>query len=426
MTVNPARFDPQMLRDLAGAKVFARGQDYWRSGRVTLKRHGESDVSANVAGTETYQTELQRDGDDIDGQCTCPAFSDFGFCKHMVATGLAANANDGDISASDPDKRSHIREHLRQRGVDALADMILDLAERDSDLLRRLELVSISHETDDVVVEATLRRELDKATGTPHYIEYRQARAWAAGVEAVLEAIAGLVPAGKAGIAVKLILRAFERIEEALHAIDDSNGHCSGLLNLARDIHFAATTQARPEPLALARFLFAREVDDDYGIFTNAAAQYAEALGEDGLAEYRRLALAAWSELPQLSASRNASSFSYEHSRLADILDYFAERDGDLEARIALRSKDLSSAWKYHQLAEFCLAKGLADRALRYAEEGLWLFEDKPDHRLVLFAADLLEKQSRKQDCARILWAAFEKAPETRFYDKLRRLEGGG
>ena len=52
------------------------------------------------------------------------------------------------------------------------------------------------------------------------------------------------------------------------------------------------------------------------------------------------------------------------------ILDFFAERDGDVEARIALRMRDLSSPWDYLQLAEFCLSQGRQDEALRRAEEG--------------------------------------------------------
>ena len=46
---------------------------------------------AQVAGTEDYRTELTGRGEDFDGECSCPAFEDWGFCKHMVATALAAN-----------------------------------------------------------------------------------------------------------------------------------------------------------------------------------------------------------------------------------------------------------------------------------------------------------------------------------------------
>ena len=110
---------------------------------------------------------------------------------------------------------------------------------------------------------------------------------------------------------------------------------------------------------------------------------------------------------------------------LSGILDRFAERDGDVEARIALRAKDLSSPWKYFELAEFCLKHKGANEALRWAEEGLWTFEDGPsDARLVLFAADLLMKGDRRGEAEAVLKRAFERSPDLNVY--LRWREAGG
>ena len=49
---------------------------------------------AQVAGTEDYRVNLIGKGETIKGECTCPAFDDYGFCKHMVATALSANEID--------------------------------------------------------------------------------------------------------------------------------------------------------------------------------------------------------------------------------------------------------------------------------------------------------------------------------------------
>ena len=99
----------------------------------------------------------------------------------------------------------------------------------------------------------------------------------------------------------------------------------------------------------------------------------------------------------------------------------FLERDGDVVARIALRAKDLSSPWSYLQLAEFCAEQGREDEALRWAEEGIWIFEDgRPDERLVLFAAGLLSKAGRKADAEAHVRRVFEKAPSLHLYIRLR------
>jgi tetratricopeptide (TPR) repeat protein len=151
--------------------------------------------------------------------------------------------------------------------------------------------------------------------------------------------------------------------------------------------------------------------------------RYDETLGEAGLAEYRRLALEAWEKLPP--PARKPEKNEKDPSVLVDILDFFAERDGDVETRIALRSRNLSTSSDYLTLAKFCLAEGRKQEALRHAEEGLWMFEDgRPDERLVLFVGDLLARAGRKEDAVTRLWNAFEKAPSLDLYRQIKKLGG--
>jgi hypothetical protein len=120
-------------------------------------------------------------------------------------------------------------------------------------------------------------------------------------------------------------------------------------------------------------------------------------MSEEGLAEFRRLAREAWDKLPaRIGPRRGVDEYGFDDFGLMTILDFFAERDGDVDTRIALRAKNLSSPWAYLQLAEFCQAQGQEEEeALRRVEEGLWLVEDdRPDERLVSFA----EKEDRKTD----------------------------
>ena len=91
MTVrNLPRFDIAALKRVAGA-AFARGEAYHCDGRVELLAVEPGRVLAEVSGSEDYRVGLVRKGETFGGECTCPAFEDFGFCKHMVATALAAN-----------------------------------------------------------------------------------------------------------------------------------------------------------------------------------------------------------------------------------------------------------------------------------------------------------------------------------------------
>src|SRR5260370_7026829 len=128
-----ARFDVTALRNLAGGKVVERGEDYHADGQVEILSLEPERVLAQVTGSDDYRTVLAGRGKKIGGECSCPAFTDRGFCKHMVATALAANqaldfaaaGNGAAVDGAGP--LGPIRAHLKTRGVDALADIILNL-----------------------------------------------------------------------------------------------------------------------------------------------------------------------------------------------------------------------------------------------------------------------------------------------------------
>lgn len=421
-----SRFDVDALRERAGEKTFGRGEAYHRDERVEILVLEPQRVLAQVAGEEDYRTTLTGRGKAFGGACDCLAFAESGFCKHMVAVALAANAaaEDG-REAEGVAAFARMRRYLKAKGVDALVEMVLELAEEDRDLLRRLELASVSAETDAGALEARLRKAIDEATRIRGYVDYRAAADWAKGVATVLNALAELAAGAQAACALRLAERAIERIEAASEDIDDSDGHCGELLDLAREIHLAAAGAAKPDPVTFARDLFAREMADDFGAFSGAAKVYADVLGGPGLDEYRRLAEEAWAKLPARQGGRGASDGSGDYGALRNILDGFAERDGDVAARIALRVKDLSSIWAYWELAQFCLSQGREDEALRWAEDGLFLFADeRQDERLTFLAVELLSKAGRKGEAEALLWRAFDKAPNFELYVRLSKLGG--
>lgn len=420
------RFDVDALLALTGAKVFARGQAYFAEGAVRLLAVEKDRVLAQVAGSEDYRTRLSGAGKRIGGDCSCPAFDDWGHCKHMVAVALAVNAQAGDPDAEGEGTLSRIRAHLKAKSVDALVDLVIELAERDPALLRKLDTQAMTLAGDDKTLADRLRKAIDRTTRPGAYVAYDEAEDWAATIGVSLDAIAGLVPAGRAGLALELALHAIGRLSAAVGSIDDSDGHVGLLLDRARDIHLAAAEVVRPEPLALARALFAREMDSNDEAFAGSASVYAKVLGKAGLAEYRRLATEAWDKLPLRSRRAPADHAAFgTRLTLMGILDFFAQRDGDVDRRIALRAHDLSSPWAYLQLAEFCLSQKRPDEALRRAEEGLWQFEDeRTDERLLLFTVDLLTKAGREMDGMAHLWRAFEKRPELDLYARLRKLGG--
>lgn len=417
-------FDMAALRRAAGDTTFLRGEAYHRQDKVRIAAIDGERVLARVEGNESYRVELHARGGAIGGRCSCPAFESAPVCKHMVAAALAAEGLAPDSEAAGAIAR--IRAHLTARGVDALVDMIVELAEDDDALFEKLDLAAAVAGTDDAALERRLAAALDAATDVGEHMGYEGAGTWAERIDGLLDAIADLMESRPA-IALRLIDGGIDDLAESLDAIDDSNGECAGLLERAQDIHLAATRKVRPDPIELAGSLYARETDDGLDAFWDAATLYADVLGESGLAAYRALAEADWAKLPTRTASTGGHSHVPGYVQLMHILDGFAARDDDVATRLKLRTKDLSTQGHYLGLVSFCREQGLEAEALRWAEEGLFMFEDaRRDDGLVTATVELLARAGREDEAEAMLWSAFRKSPSLYLYDKLRKAGGAG
>lgn len=410
----PPRYDPALLRDLAGDRSYRRGATYLEQGRVTHLRIEGDRVSARVEGTDLYRVRLRGRGDALRADCDCPAWEDTGFCKHIVAVALAANAAGG--GAGTPDPTADVAAWLRAQPPETLAALLVEHAAEDDALRIRLDTLA-ARALHPKQAESALRRAIDDQTRERALPAYRETRAWANAIADTLGAVEDLAahdPA--AGVAVAE--HALARIEDAIGRIDDSNGYGLALLGDAVEVHQAAVAALRPDPIALAATLFRREMADGFDAFRGAADSYAEALGAAGRAEYRRLAQEAWDALPP----RGKGEPEPERSCLLRILDRFHAADDDLPARVGLRRKDLGNAGSYWRLAQFCLDHGLAEQALEAARDGFFLHDR--DSRLRDLLVTLLLASGREKEAAGHLWHAFERRPDHSLYQQLRRAEG--
>jgi uncharacterized Zn finger protein len=267
LTAGSHRFDVEALCDIAGEKVFARGVAYHEDGQVEIVTFDSIRILARVIGSEVYHCELVGAGKKFSGKCSCPAFSEWEFCKHLVATALTANNLDSAAIGRASSRFVKIREHLRAKGVEGLVEMVVGLAERDSSLLKELELSAAAATADDTTLFAQFKKAITEATRTYGFVEYRKMRGWVQEIESVLNRITGLIENGRAALVLRLLDHFFTRMDAALENIDDSDGGAGGVYVKACDIHLAACRQAKPDPITLARALFAREVDSDLEFF---------------------------------------------------------------------------------------------------------------------------------------------------------------
>lgn len=131
------RYDEACLREAAGEKVFARGQDYADRGQVMLLSASADGVLAAAFGTSDYTVWLKRPGPEVSGHCTCPAFDDAGLCKHMVAAALLANEA-VDAGESPSDSLGRVAEQIARLDRRQLEKLLLDMTIADWRVLRAL------------------------------------------------------------------------------------------------------------------------------------------------------------------------------------------------------------------------------------------------------------------------------------------------
>ena len=400
------------LERAAGPGAFARGAAYHAQGRVDLLSLDGDQAVARVLGSETYRVRLRWRGDAAAGSCDCPAFDSTDFCKHMVALAITARER-GDAGAT-IDRRAGLVEHLRRQGLEAAVARLVSLAERNPDLWAEIEVDAQDAVEDDQTLVRRYRAQIDSACHVSGSIGYRAVGTYADGLSTLLDRLQMLSANGRATAVAALAVHFLENMQETFEAIDNSEGEVTSVVQRVVEIHLAACRVSKPDPVDLALWLFTQEVDSEWPAFQDVRIDYAEVLGEAGMAEYRRLAKAAWAAV---ATKDRAAQYT-----LRAILDYFACQEGDLDARIALRSANLAGPYAYLEIIQICMEAERQDLALKWAREAVWIFEDAPNVRLVSLVAQLEEKVGRSDEALSMLWRAFERSPNLGLLGDLKRL----
>lgn len=414
--------DDRLLRRLAGARAFARGEAYFAGGLVGALVAHDGAVRAKVQGTRTYRIELWRDGDELEYSCTCPVGEDGAFCKHGVAVGLAwIDAAAPQASAKQPRPRvtlDDVRARLMQQDKRTLVDQLMDQVMQDDDLRRRLLMQAASHDSKGPDV-AAYRQAIDEAVDIGGFVDYRQAYDYARGIDGVIDGLEALLKQRHAAEVIELAEHALTEIEDAMGSVDDSDGEMGGLLERLQTLHHRACKQAKPDPQVLAWRLFAWELRTDWDTFHDASRIYADILGKKGMATYRTLAEAEWAQVPTLAPGRNEPDKYGKRFRITRIMETLAEHRDDVEALVAIKQRDLSSAWAYLQIAELYRKARKHALALEWAERGLKAFPVRTDARLREFLADAWHRDRRHDEAMTLVWAEFTETSSLQGYETL-------
>jgi uncharacterized Zn finger protein len=416
------------IRQWAGGRSFERGQAYFEEGLVNALKERDGGITAIVSGTYPYRVVLREDGDTIDYDCDCPVGQDGDFCKHCVATALAwleKQARTGTTARGKKNPKmanavltmKDVRAWLMLHDKEKLADMLIKAASEDDQLENRLMLGAAAAKG---VNLETYRKIVDQAIDSGEgYIDYYGMHDYWRGVADAVEAIGELLKQGYAAAVVELCEYALKRAERAIEYIDDHDGDMYGVMEDLQELHVAACRKAKPDPLELAERLFNWELQSDWDTFSHAIERYSRVLGKEGRARYRELAEAEWAKIKQRKPG-SKREWNSRRSRITGIMESLAKIDGDTEALVAVKSKDLSSSYDFLRIAETYQQARQGDKALEWAEKGIKAFGKNSDSRLQDFLADMYHRRKRHDEALDLIWPQFEKNPMLQSYQHLK------
>lgn len=413
-------FTAGVVRYLGGARFFERGAAYAANRRVKKLRVGEDEVTATVRGQRPYQVRLWvKDGEPA-YSCTCPVGEDMLFCKHCVAVGLAFARRGEERSelgptSDDPDAVD-LRSYLHTRSKETLVDLLLEQAADDEFLHGRLSLEAAKSRGAPADLDE-FRAAIESVINVEEFVDYRSMYEYSSGIQEVIDSVETLLTQGHAA---ELCEHALACVEDALGRVDDSDGYMGGIKNRIRELHHQACVATRPDPVALAQRLFEWELYSDWETFYGAAEAYADVLGDEGLAVYRRFAQEVWAKVPPLTSSdeRVHSSFRFNITHMMEAL---ARVTGDVDALVAVKSRDLSYAYHYVEIAELYRKAGRFDDVLAWAEKGIAAFPERTDVRLREVLADEYQRRGRHDDALAVMWQELTESPTLSSFQRLRR-----
>ncbi len=417
------------LRAFAGVRSFDRGIDYFEDGSVGRLAKHEERVTASVQGTQRYTVKLWDDGIQLRHVCTCPVGKDGLFCKHCVAVGLTwldqhvqDTARHVEYEAA-PLSLEDAKRYLSSLGVERLVDMLMEEAMENERCRERLLMRTAAWRSEQAGTSVDTRpflQAIDNALDMD-YVPYREMYDYTQGVSEAVESIGFLLKEGHAERALEVATHALDAVEAAFERVDDSDGSMGGILHEVAELHLAACKKAKPDAEALAEWLFRREMGDDYDVFSGSLAKYGRVLGKKGRERFRALAEEVWARLPALGPGDKDTASWSERYRITALMDALAREDGGLDARIGVKSRDLSSAYRFLEIAELCKEHRKGALALEWAERGLVAFPEHTDSRLREFLATEYHKRKRHDEALALVWKEFEEGPNLDNYKTLNK-----
>jgi hypothetical protein len=329
-------------------------------------------------------------------------------------------------------KKTVTMDNLVALGPERLAAILVELADGDAKIKRRLRLELAAQAGDDTIA-AEISKRLSALRSARSFVDWQQRRDFVKGLDLQKAMIVDRVAETRADLALDLMWRFMELAEPVLNRVDDSNGSVGDVFRAACQDLGTIAAKAKPNPVNLADRVFAAVQANDYGVFDGLVTVMLPALDEAGAAHLKE-------RLTKALTGRSAKAGERDYHALAvrSALQALADGKLDVDAYIALVPPEERRL--PHQSAEIgrrLLAAGRAAEALAVLErakpkrsavkatrdDDLYLIGLAADNEWEETYIEALEATGKKDEAQRLRWATFEErlsADQLRAY--LKRL----
>ena len=296
--------------------------------------------------------------------------------------------------------------------------LLTDAADWHEDVMRAVRLAA----ADEGERIAVLKAAVDDALRKRRHLDYRASLSWARDAAPVVDALAGEVAAEPSAELVVLLQRAAGHLVKVIQRADDSHGMIGDLARRVLELHREATAAGVADPRKLARWMV-RFSFDDQDFFEIDPVAYQDALGEKGLAVYRR-EVAKRSEEVAAADDRSPSLGGFGGGIRSYAAEYAAERlaiiDRDVDRLVDLLGGDLSSAYQFLRVAEAMVELGQVDDALMWARRGIDETNGWQVGKLYDLAADLLADRGDLDGVVELRRRYHQRMPSASTYARLK------
>ena len=328
-------------------------------------------------------------------------------------------------------KKTVTLDNLAALGPERLAAILIELAEGDAEVKRRLRM-ELAAQTGGDSVAAEIGKRIAALRSARSFVDWQKRRDFVRDLDLQRTMIVDRVAQTRADLALDLMWRFMDLAEPVLNRVDDSSGSVGDVFRVACDDLGAIAVKARPDPVGLADRVFTALLANEYGVYDGLVPVMLPALGEAGAAHLK-------SRLAQALADRSkASGRNWRAGAARRALQDIADGQADVDAYVALVPVDERS--RPHTGAEIgrrLLAAGRAAEALAALEtarpkrravrsrddEDLYLSGHGDGSAWEEAYIEALDAMGQQEQAQRLRWAAFEeRLSATQLRAHLKRL----